>query len=151
MNDPEIHLTRDAEATEELGRELAAHLLPGDIVLLDGELAAGKTTFVRGLAAGLGADPGEVTSPTFVIVQTYRCRAGGPVRRLHHVDLYRLHAGQELAEIGLDELFAEPAAVTAVEWPKHLVTPHLPPASRVWRVHFESLSETERRLHLEWP
>lgn len=151
MNDPEIHVTGDARATEELGLRLAADLRPGDIVLLGGELAAGKTTLVRGLALGLGADPAEVSSPTFVIVQTYPCTRSGPVRRLHHVDLYRLHREDELTEIGLDELFSDPGAVTAVEWPKELVPSHLPPASRVWRVELESLSASARRIRVQRP
>ncbi len=151
MTHPEVHLSGDARATEEFGLKLAAGLRPGDILLLGGELAAGKTTLVRGLALGLGADPAEVSSPTFVIVQTYPCAGSGPVRRLHHVDLYRLQREQELAEIGLDELFSDPGAVTAVEWPKELIEPHLPPASRVWRLELESLSASTRRIRLQPP
>jgi tRNA threonylcarbamoyladenosine biosynthesis protein TsaE len=101
--------TGDAE-TAALGAALAHSLAPGDLVLLVGELGAGKTAFVRGLAAGLGADPDEVSSPTFTLVQEYRGRV--PVQ---HVDLYRVNAGIDVDELGLDEM-ARSGAVVAVEW-----------------------------------
>jgi tRNA threonylcarbamoyladenosine biosynthesis protein TsaE len=91
------------------GEELARSLSPGDVVLLYGELGAGKTAFVRGLARGLGADPAEVSSPTFTLVQEYRGRV-----TLFHVDLYRLDE-QEVDDLGLDELVAGDGVV-AVEW-----------------------------------
>ena len=65
-----------AAATEELGRSIAEELAAGDLVLLEGDLAAGKTTLVRGLLRGLGGDPTEVSSPSFVLLQSYRCRRG---------------------------------------------------------------------------
>ena len=111
--------TTDApEATEEIGRQLAPLLEPGDLILLEGDLAAGKTTLVRGLLEGLGGKAGEVTSPSFVILQTYPCDLKG-VWRLHHVDLYRLAAeAGALREIGLEELLSDAAAVVAIEWPR---------------------------------
>ena len=92
-----------------VGRALGARLAPGDVVLLDGPLGAGKTAFVRGLAEGLGCDPDAVSSPTFTIVQEYR----GPTV-LQHVDLYRL-APAEVDDLGLDDLMED--NVLAVEWP----------------------------------
>ncbi len=105
--------TRSEEETAALGRQLAARLKAGDVVLLYGDLGAGKTAFVRGLAAGLGIDPEGVSSPTFTIVQHY---GGGRVPLLH-VDLYRLQA-KEVDDLGLDELGAE--AVVAIEWADRL-------------------------------
>jgi tRNA threonylcarbamoyladenosine biosynthesis protein TsaE len=93
-----------------VGRELAATLSAGDVVLLYGELGAGKTALVRGLAEGLGVAPAEVSSPTFTLVQEYR---GGRVA-LVHVDLYRLNDPREIEDLGLDEI-AE-GAVIAIEW-----------------------------------
>ena len=107
-------LTRSQEDTERLAETLAVDLRAGDVVLLSGPLGAGKTAFVRGLARGLGVDPGEVSSPTFTLVHEYR---GGRLR-LFHADLYRLGtAGAE--DLGLDELGVRDG-VLAIEWPDRL-------------------------------
>ncbi len=106
--------TRSAAETEAVAARLAASLPAPAVVLLLGDLGAGKTTFVRGLAAGCGVDPGEVTSPTFTLIQSYRGR-----RTLHHVDLYRL-SREETEELGLEELASEPGAIVAIEWAERL-------------------------------
>jgi tRNA threonylcarbamoyladenosine biosynthesis protein TsaE len=102
--------------TRELGRTLALALAPGTVVLLVGDLGAGKTSFVKGLAAGLGIDPDTVSSPTFTLVHAYRGRL-----TLYHVDLYRLE-GVEPEELGLEELAAG-EAVVAIEWAEKLTRP----------------------------
>lgn len=109
----------DENATLELGRRLAAKLLPGDLILLEGPLGAGKTTLVRGLVAALGGDPAEVCSPTFVLLASYGVN-GAPIERVHHADLYRLRgmAAAPLDEVGLGDALADGAAVTAIEWPE---------------------------------
>lgn len=145
-----VRTTTGPTATEDLGRRIAQDLAPGDVLLLVGELAAGKTTFVRGLADGLGADPEGVSSPTFVLIQTYSC-SRGDILRLHHVDLYRLKRRQEMVELGLEELVADPAAVTAVEWPRDLVDPDLPAAAGVWRIEIEATGETTREIRVHAP
>ena len=99
--------------TQRFASEMAAALAPGSVVLLSGDLGAGKTVFVRGLAAGLGIDPDDVTSPTFTLVHEYRGRLP-----LLHVDLYRLEKA-DLDEIGLDGDLAG-RGVVAVEWPERL-------------------------------
>ena len=109
----------EATATEALGARLAPLLRPGDLILLEGPLGAGKTTLVRGLVAALGGDAAEVCSPTFVLLESYALSAGG-IRRLHHADLYRLRGrgSAPLDEVGLGDALDDPWAVTAVEWPE---------------------------------
>jgi tRNA threonylcarbamoyladenosine biosynthesis protein TsaE len=102
--------TNSEQDTAAAGERLAGVLEAGDVVLLFGELGAGKTAFVRGLARGLGAPPEDVSSPTFTLVQEYR---GGRLP-LYHVDLYRLEPA-EIADLGLDELI-EGDGVVAIEW-----------------------------------
>jgi tRNA threonylcarbamoyladenosine biosynthesis protein TsaE len=89
-------------------------LRPGSVILLSGDLGAGKTALVRGIAEGLGIDPGEVSSPTFTLIQEYR---GGRLT-LFHIDLYRLQA-REVDDLGLDEI-ARGGGVMAIEWPDRL-------------------------------
>ena len=97
-------------ATSRLGETLARTLVAGDVVLLYGDLGAGKTAFVRGLARGLGANPDDVSSPTFTIVQEYP----GPALTLYHVDLYLLEPA-EIDDLGLEDLVAG-EGVVAIEW-----------------------------------
>jgi tRNA threonylcarbamoyladenosine biosynthesis protein TsaE len=108
-------LLKDAQATVEFGRALGARLERQDVVALHGTLGAGKTTLARGILHGLGHE-GEVTSPTFPIVQPYE----PPDTRIPawHVDLYRIEAPQELEELGLDE--ARQEGVLLIEWPERL-------------------------------
>ena len=107
--------------TIEAGRLLGATLTPGTTVLLYGDLGAGKTAFVRGVAEGLGIEPVEVSSPTFTIVQEYR----GPRCTLQHVDLYRLSPA-EVSDLGLDDLLEE-ATIMAIEWAERLPLPPFGP------------------------
>ena len=103
--------TRSESETIAVGRDLARTLRPGAVILLSGDLGAGKTAFVRGLAEGLGIDTEAVSSPTFTLVQEYR---GGRLP-LYHVDLYRLRV-VEVEDLGLDDLLIS-EGVTAIEWP----------------------------------
>ncbi|HYW24556.1 MAG TPA: tRNA (adenosine(37)-N6)-threonylcarbamoyltransferase complex ATPase subunit type 1 TsaE [Terriglobales bacterium] len=131
-------LVTDApEATEDAAARFARHVRRGDLLLLQGEMGAGKTTFVRGLARGLGV-AGDVMSPTFQLVRVYR----GQVQ-LAHVDLYRLSVAADLADLGLDELLDEGAAV--VEWGERLREPG------AVRIVIEVLDERRRRLRIDPP
>jgi tRNA threonylcarbamoyladenosine biosynthesis protein TsaE len=109
------HLTGSEDETRQVAARLAAALAPGAVILLSGELGAGKTVFVRGLADGLGIDPDAVTSPTFTLVHEYR---GGRVP-LVHVDLYRLDRA-DLDDVGLDAELAA-SGVLAIEWADRLI------------------------------
>lgn len=105
-------LTRSAEETIAFGRKLATDLSPPLIVLLRGDLGAGKTTLVKGIAEGFGAARADdVTSPTFTLVHEYR----GPDVILYHVDLYRIDTQRELETLGLDDLLA-PNCILLIEW-----------------------------------
>jgi tRNA threonylcarbamoyladenosine biosynthesis protein TsaE len=107
------YITRSAEETIALGRELALTLASARLVLLRGDLGAGKTTLVKGIAEGLqAAKQDDVTSPTFTLVHEYR----GPEINLYHVDLYRIDTLRELDTLGLDEQLAEPGNLLVLEW-----------------------------------
>ena len=131
-----VELTHSEEETQALGRRFAATLEPGDVVLLSGTLGAGKTAFVRGLAAGLGIDPTDVSSPTFTLVHEYR---GGRLT-LYHVDLYRLDR-TAATDLGLEEMGVADG-VLAIEWPDRLAH-DLPGATNV---NLEIVDETTRRI-----
>lgn len=135
------------EATVELGRQLAGDLRPGDLVLLVGPLGAGKTTFVRGLVQGLGGDPAEVCSPSFILRESYRVGGRNGINTVHHLDLYRLRANPKAAweELGLVELLEDPDAVTLVEWGEDLLSEQLQP--RTFRVEL-SWAGDGRRVRL---
>src|SRR5208337_4455620 len=107
------YITRSAEETIALGRELAPTLRNMRMVILLGDLGAGKTTLVKGIAEGLQvASQEDVTSPTFTLIHEFH----GPGVNLYHVDLYRIETEQELATLGLDELFAEEGNLVVLEW-----------------------------------
>ncbi|MCU0303719.1 MAG: tRNA (adenosine(37)-N6)-threonylcarbamoyltransferase complex ATPase subunit type 1 TsaE [Thermoanaerobaculales bacterium] len=140
-----------AADTEAVGESLAARLLPGDVVLLEGDLAAGKTTLVRGLVRGLGGDAAEVSSPTFVLLVSHPCGGRG-IGIVHHVDLYRLgERVRDLREIGVEEALSDPEAVTAVEWPKDVLATWIPADARVWRVVITTGSDDVRRVVVRSP
>jgi tRNA threonylcarbamoyladenosine biosynthesis protein TsaE len=111
--------TRSAEETRRLAVALAPTLVPGDVIVLAGDLGAGKTTFVQGLAVGLGIVE-KVTSPTFILMKEYQ---GGRFP-LMHMDIYRLGRVQDVIDLGYDE-FLDPSHVVAVEW-GDMVEPLLP-------------------------
>ena len=114
------------DETEALGRRAGLALDGPALLLLSGDLGAGKTLFVRGLAAGLGVDPDEVSSPTFSLVNRYE---GGRLP-LYHLDLYRIAGAAAAYDLGLEELLDE-RAVVAVEWPDRLAGFPLPSAYEV--------------------
>ncbi len=105
--------THSAEETIALGRTLTELLAPPKLVLLRGDLGAGKTTLVKGIAAGFeAAEEEDVTSPTFTLIHEYR----GPRANLYHIDLYRIDTQRELETLGLDDLRAEPGSILLIEW-----------------------------------
>lgn len=104
--------THSADQTISLGRELAEMLSPPKLVLLRGDLGAGKTTLVKGIAAAFhAAEEEDVTSPTFTLIHEYR----GPVATLYHIDLYRVDTARQFETLGLDDLIAE-NSILLIEW-----------------------------------
>ncbi|MGH9067003.1 MAG: tRNA (adenosine(37)-N6)-threonylcarbamoyltransferase complex ATPase subunit type 1 TsaE, partial [Acidimicrobiales bacterium] len=130
--------TKSAEDTRELAAAIAALVEPGDVVLLVGDLGAGKTTFAQGFGAGLGVSE-PITSPTFVLVRSYRGRLD-----LLHADVYRLDRLQEVVDLGLPELLDE-GGVALVEW-GDMAAPALAPD--FLEVHLHQEGEDERTIDL---
>ena len=131
------------EETTELGRALARGLSGGENILLEGELGLGKTVFARGIAAGLGVPPQDVSSPSFTLVQEYR---GGRLP-MFHVDLYRLDKPDEIGTLGLEELMAA-GGVVVVEWGEKL-PPYLRRGAVI--VTFHDVGEGSRRIEIHTP
>ena len=134
------------EDTWALAKSFAAELKPGDVVCLEGDLGAGKTTFTQGLAAALGM-AGRVTSPTFCLVQEHRCasaRAGMP-SLLVHMDLYRLRGEDDVLAIGWEDYLTE-GAVLVVEWPERAGS-LIPETAR--HVRITHMGENFRRIDIE--
>jgi len=134
-------VTHSPEETIQRGREIGARVKPPTLILLSGELGAGKTTLAKGIASGLGAaTEDEVTSPTFTLVHKYT--RGAPV---YHVDLYRIGDFHDLETLGLEDVFAE-NAVVIVEWPdKFSLRTEWP----VLRIRLEHLEEDARRIAID--
>ncbi len=129
--------TRSEEETIELGRKIAHDLPKKAVVLLIGNLGAGKTTLAKGIISGLGAaDPDEVTSPTFTLIHEY---GGG---RVYHVDLYRLDTPAQVATLGLDEIF-DRESVVLIEWGERF--PELLPPERS-EIRIEPGSDSSRQI-----
>lgn len=134
-------VTHSTEETIECGRELAVALKPPALILLSGDLGAGKTTLTKGLASGLGAaGEDEVTSPTFTLVHRYHRGV-----RLYHVDLYRIGNARDLDTLGLEDVFSE-RAIVIVEWPDRLT---LRTDWPVVRIHLEHVDEDTRRILID--
>ena len=134
-------LTHSAEETIALGRSLASTLAPPKIVLLRGDLGAGKTTLVKGIARAFdAAQEDDVTSPTFTLIHEYR----GPKVNVYHVDLYRVDTPRQLETLGLDDLISG-NSVLLLEWGEKF---RRFADERDVEIHIESLGENERRIRI---
>jgi tRNA threonylcarbamoyladenosine biosynthesis protein TsaE len=134
------YITHSAEQTIELGRSLASTLKDLRLVILRGDMGAGKTTLVKGIAEGLNAaSQDDVTSPTFTLIHEYR----GPEVTLYHADLYRIDTPRELETLGLDEMLAEEGNLVLVEWGEKF--PRLL-AECDAEVRIERVGEQERKI-----
>jgi tRNA threonylcarbamoyladenosine biosynthesis protein TsaE len=134
--------TYSTSQTQEKGVSLAKKLKPGDCILLFGNLGAGKTTFVQGLAKGLGIKK-RIISPTFVIIRTYQINQNAG--NFYHVDLYRLQKEQDIKNAGLLEILSQ-NAIVAIEWPEKMGS-MLP--KKCWEIFFDTISEKERKITIQ--
>ncbi|MFI4916400.1 MAG: tRNA (adenosine(37)-N6)-threonylcarbamoyltransferase complex ATPase subunit type 1 TsaE [Phycisphaerales bacterium JB060] len=137
--------TGSPEQTEAWAARLATTLKGGGILALEGDLGAGKTTLVRGLARGLGIDPSRVSSPTFALMNEYE----GPALTLVHIDAYRMSGPEELAGLGWDRIIDDPSVVIAMEWPSR-VEGALPP-HRTTTITLEHIGDGERAISITPP
>ena len=136
--------THSARETFGLGRVLGRTTRAGDVFALTGPLGAGKTQFVKGLAAGLSVPVREpVVSPTFVLIREYAGRL-----KLYHIDAYRLAGPGELLALGSEELMAEPGSIVAVEWADR-VSDAIPPQA-CW-IELDHAGRNDRRIRIRWP
>lgn len=131
---------QSVEETWALAQQISAELQPGDVLCLEGDLGAGKTTFTQGLAAALGVS-GRVTSPTFCIVQEHR----SSTTLLVHMDLYRLTSEEDVLAIGWEDYLAE-GAILVVEWPSRAGS-LIPPSAR--HISFHHLGEESRQIRID--
>jgi len=140
--------TNCEQETIDLGRRIAASLPSRAVILLIGNLGAGKTTLAKGIVSGLGAgEPDEVSSPTFTLIHEYGIHGSGGVAnraRVYHIDLYRLDRAEQVATLGLDEIF-DRDAVVLIEWGERF--PQLMPAERI-EIRLTALDDDRRNIEV---
>ncbi len=137
-------VTQSPAETVAIGKALADSLRDGDVVLLHGDLGAGKTTLAKGIASALGIED-AISSPSFSLVNEYDTGLATTVTRLFHLDLYRLRGEDDLASIGFEDFVAPAEGVTLVEWPERAAT-MLP--ERFLLIEIETVGFDSRRLRL---
>jgi tRNA threonylcarbamoyladenosine biosynthesis protein TsaE len=108
------YLTNTSDETLSLGKDFSDNLNPGDIILMYGELGAGKTTFTKGIAKGLGVKD-RILSPTFVLHRSHDVNLKN-IRVFNHIDLYRIDIPEDIKNLGIDEVVKDPEAITVIEW-----------------------------------
>lgn len=138
-------ITKTTEETTEFGKKLAAQLQGGDILLLEGELGAGKTTLVKGLAAGLKIKY-EITSPTFTLMNTYPVNAD-KIKTLVHIDTYRLKDEQELLDIGAEDYLGKSDILCIIEWPEKIVG--LLKGKKTTTIRIEHSENNQRKINIK--
>lgn len=136
------HIARSEEETKDLGKKIAVTLKGGDIVALHGDLGAGKTTLMKGMAAGLGVKQ-DITSPTFTILNVYQ----GGKYQVVHIDTYRLKDEKELTAIGAEDFLGAPDTICVIEWPEKIS--ELLRGHDIMDVTLTHMSEHERSISYE--
>lgn len=141
------HTSKNQNQTIAIAKDFAGSLRGGDIVLLHGDLGAGKTTFTKGVAEALGAE-GDITSPTFTLMNVYpiQTKKSG-LHTLVHIDTYRLENEEDLIDIGAEDYLGDPSAVCLVEWPEKIK--NLLQGKKVINIFFEHKGENERNVEIK--
>lgn len=141
-------ITSSFKETQELGKKFAESLNGGAVIALRGDLGSGKTTFVQGLAQGLGVTQ-RIISPTFIIMRTYnviKSSSHQAIKSFYHVDLYRIETGSDVEGLGLLELMHDPQNVIVIEWPEKIE--QLLPSTCI-NFFFEYLEDDKRKISFE--
>jgi tRNA threonylcarbamoyladenosine biosynthesis protein TsaE len=155
------YISKSAIATKRVAQSFAKDLKAGDILAIYGPLGAGKTTFLQGLAAGLGYK-GRVTSPTFIFVRPYQiaesreqkarlpdgqAESEPKIRTLYHIDLYRIENPLDLQTIGIEEFLTDPQAISAIEWPEKYEK--ILPADKTIKIYLKTKAESTREIKID--
>lgn len=135
-------ITTSKEETYEFGKKIANQFKGGNILLLVGELGAGKTTLMKGLSAGFGVR-NEVASPTFTLMNHYHTHNHN-IKNLIHIDTYRIKDEQELKDIGIEDYLGEFDSLCVIEWPEKLIT--LLKNKKTFTITIEHLDENKRKI-----
>lgn len=137
-------ITNNSSETKKLGHKFTKKLKPGNVVLLYGDLGAGKTTFVQAIAKGLGIKD-RILSPTFVLQRSYKIEDSS-IRYLNHIDLYRIEDPKDAKELGLSELISDKESITIIEWADRLK--NLNPKMG-FEIYFKYKGENEREIEIK--
>ncbi len=141
------HTTNSPEQTKKIAQEFASTLTGGDIVLLHGDLGAGKTTFVKGIAEAFGITD-DVVSPTFTLMNAYEIKnPKSDILNIIHVDTYRLENEEDLIDIGIEDYLGKKDTICFIEWPEKIQ--ELLINKQVINVYFEHIAEQERTITLQ--
>lgn len=140
-------VSKSREETQNLAKDMARELMGGDIILLYGDLGAGKTTFMQGLAEGLGIKQ-RIISPTFIIMRKYEISVMSKalsIKNVYHLDLYRVSSESDLEGLGLQEILEDKNAIIAIEWPEKLGS--FLPEKRI-EIRLNTISDNEREIRI---
>ncbi len=149
MNDEKIFITNSFEETQNLGKEFAKILKGGELIALYGNLGGGKTTFVQGLALGLGIKR-RIISPTFIIIRSYKLRIKNHELRImnfYHIDLYRTETSDDIGGLGIDEIIGNSNNIIVVEWAEKMKD--FLPEKRI-DIYFKYLDENKRKITVKY-
>jgi len=139
----EKYLTTSPEETQEIAKNLVQSLTSGTTICLVGTLASGKTTFTQGLGQALGLS--RVTSPTYMIMREYGVSGHSHIKRLFHLDLYRLNSAEEIKAFDLEEIWSDPQNLIVIEWPEKILE-ILP--QKHYLINFKQTGDSQREISL---